>query len=49
MNLDEIIGEVVEGRGSSMVRQLAAETIRQAGVTAIFFAVPLSQVQRYVC
>ena len=29
MNLDEIVGEIIEGSGVSVVRQFAAETIRQ--------------------
>jgi hypothetical protein len=32
MNLDEVVGEIVEG--SRMIRQLARKTIRQLSITA---------------
>jgi len=32
MNLDEVVGEIVEG--SRMIRQLARKTIRQPSITA---------------
>jgi hypothetical protein len=32
MNLDEVVGEIIEGCGGCVVRQFAAEPIRQACV-----------------
>jgi hypothetical protein len=34
VNLDEVVGKIVEGCGSRMVLHLAAETIRQASIAA---------------
>ena len=34
MNLDEVVGKIIEGRSSGMVRQLARKSIRQARITA---------------
>jgi hypothetical protein len=32
MNVDEVVSEMVKGRGSCVILQTAAETLRQAGV-----------------
>jgi hypothetical protein len=33
MNLDKIVGKIIEGRGGGMIFHLSAETIGQARVT----------------